>query len=47
MSTELTIANERGQSMADLMGISTGGATSQSSPNLSRVGMIHQPVWVR
>jgi hypothetical protein len=45
MSTELTtIANERGQSLADLMGISTGGSTSQASPNLSRVGMIHQPV---
>ena len=44
MSTELTIATERGQSLADLMGISTGGSTSQASPNLSRVGMIHQPV---
>lgn len=44
MSTELAVAAERGQSMAELMGVSAGGSSSESTPSISRVGMIHQPV---
>lgn len=44
MSTELAVAAERGQSMAELMGVSAGGGSSESTPSISRVGMIHQPV---
>lgn len=45
MSTELSIVNERGQSMAELMGVTgTGGSTQQAGPTLSRIGMIHQPI---
>lgn len=44
MSTELAVAVERGQSMAELMGVSAGGGSSESTPSISRVGMIHQPV---
>jgi hypothetical protein len=44
MSTELAVAVERGQSMAELMGVSAGGGSNESTPSISRVGMIHQPV---
>lgn len=42
MSNELQIANDRGQSMAELMGVSMsgGGAT----PSIARVGMLHSPI---
>ena len=30
--------------MAELMGVSAGGGSSESTPSISRVGMIHQPV---
>ena len=43
MSTELAIANERGQSMAELMGVSSTPATS-TTPSISRLGMLHQPI---
>ena len=43
MSTELAIANERGQSMAELMGVSSTSATS-TTPSISRLGMLHQPI---
>jgi len=42
MSTELTLANERGQSMAELMGLSST-ASAEASPSIARIGMIHQP----
>ena len=43
MSTELAIANERGQSMAELMGVSMSGS-GESVPSIARVGMLHQPI---
>lgn len=43
MSTELAIATERGQSMAELMGVSST-APSESTPSIARLGMIHQPI---
>ena len=43
MSTELAIATERGQSMAELMGVSSTPDTS-TSPSISRLGMLHQPI---
>ena len=42
MSNELSIANERGQSMAELMGVSTSGG--ESTPSISRMGMLHQAI---
>lgn len=30
--------------MAELMGVSAGGGSNESTPSISRVGMIHQPV---
>ena len=43
MSNELAIAAERGQSMAEMMGVSSA-STQQSTPSIARVGMIHQPI---
>ena len=43
MSNELAIAAERGQSMAEMMGVSAA-PTQQSTPSIARVGMIHQPI---
>ena len=43
MSNELAIATERGQSMAELMGVSTT-PSQQAAPSIARVGMIHQPI---
>ena len=43
MSTELAIANERGQSMAELMGVSSTPTTS-TTPSISRLGLVHQPM---
>ena len=43
MSNELAIATERGQSMAELMGVSAA-PKQQSTPSVARVGMIHQPI---
>ena len=43
MSTELSIATERGQSMAELMGVSST-APAESTPSIARLGMIHQPI---
>jgi hypothetical protein len=43
MSTELAIANERGQSMAELMGISTA-PSAEAVPSIARIGMLHQPI---
>ena len=43
MSTELTVANERGQSMAELMGVSSA-PSGQAKPSISRIGMQHQPI---
>ena len=42
MSTELAIANERGQSMAELMGVSA--SSGEATPSIARVGMLHQPI---
>ena len=42
MSNELSIANERGQSMAELMGVSA--STGDSTPSISRMGMLHSPL---
>ena len=42
MSNELAIANERGQSMAELMGVSASGG--EASPSIARIGMLHQPI---
>ena len=43
MSNELQIATDRGQSMAELMGVSST-PSQQSTPSIARVGMIHQPI---
>ena len=43
MSNELQIATDRGQSMAELMGVSSAPA-QQATPSIARVGMIHQPI---
>ena len=42
MSTELAIAVERGQSMAELMGVSA--STGEAIPSIARIGMLHQPI---
>ena len=42
MSTELAIAMERGQSMAELMGVSA--STGEATPSIARIGMLHQPI---
>ena len=43
MSTELAIATERGQSMAELMGVS-GAPSGEAIPSIARIGMLHQPI---
>jgi hypothetical protein len=43
MSNELAIATERGQSMAELMGVSSA-PSQEYTPSISRLGMIHQPI---
>jgi hypothetical protein len=43
MSNELQIAADRGQSMAELMGVSSA-PSQQAAPSIARVGMIHQPI---
>ena len=43
MSTELAIANERGQSMAELMGVSSA-PSAEAVPSIARIGMQHQPI---
>ena len=43
MSNELQIATDRGQSMAELMGVSSA-PSQQATPSIARVGMIHQPI---
>ena len=43
MSTELAVATERGQSMAELMGVSST-PSQESTPSISRLGMLHQPI---
>ena len=42
MSTELAIAVERGQSLAELMGVST--SLGEANPSIARIGMLHQPL---
>ena len=42
MSTELAIATERGQSMAELMGISA--STGEAYPSIARIGMLHTAI---
>ena len=42
MSNELQIANDRGQSMAELMGVSMSGGAA--TPSIARVGMLHSPI---
>jgi len=44
MSNELAIANERGQSMAELMGVSIKTSNADFIPSISRLGMLHQPI---
>ena len=44
MSNELAIANERGQSMAELMGVSIKTSNADFLPSISRLGMLHQPI---
>ena len=43
MSTELAVATERGQSMAELMGVSAT-PSQEYTPSISRLGMLHQPI---
>ena len=43
MSTELAVANERGKSLAELMGVSSA-PSNEYTPSISRLGMIHQPI---
>jgi len=43
MSTELSIAKERGQSMAELMGFSST-PSAKATPSIARIGMQHQPI---
>ena len=43
MSNELAIATERGQSMAELMGVSST-PSQEYTPSISRLGMLHQPI---
>ena len=42
MSNELSIANERGQSMAELMGVSA--SSGDATPSIARMGMLHSPL---
>jgi len=42
MSNELQIATDRGQSMAELMGVSMSGG--EATPSIARVGMLHSPI---
>ena len=42
MSNELSITNERGQSMAELMGVSA--SSGDATPSISRMGMLHSPL---
>jgi hypothetical protein len=44
MSNELAVANERGQSMAELMGVSVKTSNADFLPSISRLGMLHQPI---
>ena len=44
MSNELAIATERGQSMAELMGVSIKTSNSEFLPKIPRLGMLHQPI---
>ena len=44
MSNELAIATERGQSMAELMGVSIKTSNADFLPSISRLGMLHQPI---
>jgi len=43
MSTELAVAQERGQSMAELMGVSMSGG-GEAIPSIARIGMLHSPL---
>jgi hypothetical protein len=43
MSTELAVAQERGQSMAELMGVSMSGG-GDATPSIARIGMLHSPL---
>ena len=43
MSTALSVAEERGQSLAELMGVTQTVATA-SGPSIARITQIHQPV---
>jgi hypothetical protein len=43
MSTELAVAQERGQSMAELMGVSMSGG-GEATPSIARIGMLHSPL---
>ena len=43
MSNELAIAQERGQSMAELMGVSSA-PSGEAVPSIARIGMLHQPI---
>lgn len=45
MSTALAVAEERGQSLAELMGL-TQTVTTASGPSIARITQIHQPVEV-
>jgi hypothetical protein len=44
MSNELAVANERGQSMAELMGVSVKTSNADFLPSISRLNMLHQPI---
>jgi len=44
MSNELAVATERGQSMAELMGVSIKTSNADFTPSISRLGMLHQPI---
>ena len=44
MSNELAVATERGQSMAELMGVSIKTSNADFLPSISRLGMLHQPI---
>ena len=44
MSTELSIAQDRGMSTAELMGFSTGSSSGSTSKLLDRVQQVHSPI---
>ena len=44
MSTELTVATERGMSMAELMGVTSSGGAPKTSKMIDRITQVHSPI---